>query len=97
MALLAMKGMSQKTSSERQKGFKGFWGFAAGFFAQEPGQQKTLFYFWYTKGLILNPPNRSPSMAKRLPWRKPAAAKPGDRESRRKKTSSKASVLKGLA
>jgi hypothetical protein len=97
MALLAMKGMSQKTSSERQKGFKGSWGFAAGSFAQELGRRKTLFYFWYTKGLIPNPPNKSPSMAKHLPWRKPEPGKLGDRESRHKETSSQASVPKGLA
>jgi hypothetical protein len=58
MALLAMKGMSRKTSSERQKGFKGSWGFAAGSFALELGQRKTLFYFRCTKGLIPNPPNK---------------------------------------
>jgi hypothetical protein len=58
MALLATKGMSRKTSSERQKGLKGSWGFAAGSFARELEQRKTLFYFWYTKGFILNPPNR---------------------------------------
>jgi hypothetical protein len=60
MALLAMKGMSRKTSSERQKGFKGSWGFAAGSFALELGQRKTLFYFRCTKGLIPNPPNKYP-------------------------------------
>jgi hypothetical protein len=37
MDLLATKGMSRKMSSEKQKGFKGSWGFAAGSFAQEPG------------------------------------------------------------
>jgi hypothetical protein len=63
MALLATKGMSQKTSSERQKGFKGSWGFAAGSFARELGRRKTLFYFWYTKGLIPNPPNTLHSRA----------------------------------
>jgi hypothetical protein len=42
-------------------------------------------------------PNRSPSMAKRVPWCKLEPAKPGDRESRQKKTSSQASVPEGLA
>jgi hypothetical protein len=51
------EGYEPKDEFERQKGFKGSWGFAAGSFARELGQRKTLFYFWYTKGLIPNSPN----------------------------------------
>jgi hypothetical protein len=74
------------------KGINGSWGFSTGPFACGFGRLKTLFYFWYTKGLIPNPPNRSPSMVKRLPWCRPEPAKPGGRESRWKKTSSQAAV-----
>jgi hypothetical protein len=79
------------------KGINGSWGFATGPFACRFGRLQTLFYFWYTKGLIPNPPNRSPSMAKHLPRCRPEPAKPGDRESRRKKTSPQAAVLGDLA
>jgi hypothetical protein len=56
----------------------------------------TLLFLVYER-LDSESPNRSPSMAKCLPWCEPEPAKPGDRESRHKKTSSQASVPKGLA
>jgi hypothetical protein len=40
-----------------ESGFENSWGFAAEPFAKNLGQLKTHFYFWYSKGLILNPPN----------------------------------------
>jgi hypothetical protein len=56
----------------------------------------TLLFLVYER-LDFESPNRSPSMAKRLPQCKPESAKPGDRESRRKKTSSQAAVPGDLA
>jgi hypothetical protein len=97
MTLLATKGIGRKTNSERQKRIQellGFhcWAFRIGTWATED----TLLFLVYER-LDSESPNRSPSMAKRLPWREPKPAKPRDRESRHKKTSSQASVPNGLA
>jgi hypothetical protein len=63
---------------------------------ENPSDYNTLLFLVYER-LDSESPNKSPSMAKSLPWREPEPAKTEDQESRHKKTSSQASVPKGLA